>query len=151
MDWVLALLVSGTLNFTLPNREEGDSCTVAQAPCTDLDSVFLWRQDAVSFPQPAIIKRAGVRGMEGQPWSFTYDCQTPPCQYYVVPQDINGNRPPCPPTILQVGGSTGVPPSVVIWGTPEIWFDVAGRRLGGEPKRPGLYWSNHRRFRVILL
>ncbi len=147
---LLFLLIAGTLQFTLPAFEEGENCTSAQAPCTDLDSVYLWRQDPTTFPQPQIIKRAGVRGMEGQVYSFTFSCDTPPCQYWVVPQDILGNRSSCN-TIIQIGGTTSVP----IGPPPEtsqpiVWYDVAGRRYTKQPTGPGIYFNNRRQHLINL-
>lgn len=136
---MLALLVAaitGTLYFTLPSHEAGDSCGVAQATCSDLDSVFLWRQDAAIFHQPTIIKRATARGMEGSPWSFSYQCDGT-CQYYVTTKDTHGNES-CPSAIYQAGGTTSVPQV-----RPRAWrpgrWDVMGRKM--EPRASGIYFS----------
>lgn len=147
----LVLAVTGTLAFTLPSHEAGDSCSVAQAPCTDLDSVFLDRQDPTTFRWPATIKRAGVRGMEGMPWTFTYSCDTPPCQYTVWEKDLHGNET-CPSNIVQVGGTTGVPPFLPARRLlPEVWYDVAGRRVSGGPRwASGRYRSSWGRDSLLI-
>lgn len=146
-----AATISGSLTCTLPSREAGDSlCSAALTPCTDLDSIFLDRQDPTTFRQLTTIKRASVRGLEGQPWTFTYSCDTPPCQYDVWTKDVHGNES-CPSAIVQVGGTTGVPigPRRTIL-VPE-WFDLQGRRV--DPRDPvwrqGLYFTHWRDSLVV--
>lgn len=141
---MLWLLIAGTLAFTLPSHESADSCGVAEAPCSDLDSVYLWRQDAAIFRQPTIIKRAGVRGMEGDPWSFSYQCDGT-CQYFVTTRDTHGNES-CPSAIYQAGATTAVPR-----GKPRAWrpgrWDVMGRRMA--PSASGVYFSPDSGRRVV--
>lgn len=43
----------------------------------------------------------------------------------------------CPGNFVTVGGTTGVEAGA---GAKEEWYDVAGRRLDGKPRRSGVYF-----------
>ena len=139
------MLAAGLLNFTLP-ANEGAGCLASFAPCSDLDSAYLWRQDP--YGQPRIIKRHGVRGMEGQPYSFTYECLGL-CGYYVTTRDIHGNES-CPSAIVQLGGAVSVPPPSLPSEMVRLpWVDVMGRRM--EPgRRQGVYFRQVRPDTTVL-
>lgn len=160
MDWFV-ILITGTLSFTLPSHE-GAGCGEANAPLTDLSTALLYRQAQGSFPR--LIKIHNVAGMEGQPYSFTFDAGDSVVGYYVTTRDFAGNES-CPSAIVQIGGVTGVPfePRGI---QSRKLYDVSGRR---EPRaiydrflgrwrcpecRPGVYFERSdaaRAGRLVLL
>lgn len=140
---LLTLLV--TFLFHLPAYNALDSCGIALTPLDDLESCFVYQQPR--YHQPYIYQRTYVRGLNGWPMSFDGP-DSLPATYYVVTTDRMGNRS-CPSAIVQVGGTTSVPPVDREIFPAEVWFDVAGRRVR-DLNRPGVYRSNRGRRRVTF-
>ena len=135
------VVLAAMLGFTLP-AHEGNGCLEAIAPLTDLDSLYVWRQDV---GPPRVVFRQGVRGCEGWAWGVPV---TLPGVYYVTTRDRAGNES-CASGLVQVGGALDVPGGTpVVMPAPDRWYDVAGRRVR-EPLPQGVYLSRGKR-RVVV-
>jgi hypothetical protein len=125
----LALLVAAELLFHLPTQEASSQggCLPAEAPLTDLDSVFLGRQERWGTLQR--LEGASCRGMEGLPWSFSVPDNL--AVYAITTKDIAGNES-CFSNLHQVGGNVSVPPPLRAVVPLKGRFDLQGRRIGGK-------------------
>ncbi len=124
------------LSFTLPSHE-ALGCGEANAPCTDLDSALLYRQDR--YQHAAVTQRAGVRGREGQAWRFRVPAALQ-AVYYVTTKDSTGNET-CGSNLVQIASAVTVP--LLPDAAPGVaaLYDIAGRKIPASMARPGVYFE----------
>lgn len=134
---VTVLFVTGAiLHFTLPVYESvgPGSCVTGERPLADLAAVRLYGAypgEPITLWQEHVATAAGVADSFAVAWDGAR-----PLSLWVAAADTAGNEGCW--TACQLGGSVAVDP--VPAGPGLRWYDVAGRRVGGKPTTPGVYF-----------
>jgi len=153
---MLALVLVAVLHYTVPDSQA--VVPVAQQAKCDSSVFGNEHMGTVEIMYGArwgsyrLLRVKNVAGLEGQRDTIQVPDDTL-ATVYLVAVDAAGNRAVCgsPPYTVgaRVGVGSSVPPTR---DGPLQWYDIAGRRLAGKPKKTGVYWEIGRgRRRVIVV
>lgn len=149
------LLLIAALTFTMPCTAQRCDSVASAEPLTDLDSLFLFARAGTSPPR--LLRALNVRGFE----CFSFWLQSTGVaagdSVWIVLSDRARNLS-CRSNVVFFPVATAAPdPSAHDARSGAArgeWFDVAGRRLDGPPRRVGIYFHRDARGtprRVVLV